>query len=313
MSDHPSTLNSLKRNSTTVRADAWKLRFVRGLFRGLSAIAPASAERTAARLFASPRRKKTTTPPIVAGLEASEMTVQCGKYRLPVWSWGSGPTVLLAHGWEGHAGQMARFASRLVTRGYRAVAFDMPAHGRSTGDRVNVVQMAEAIRSVAGEVGPVCGIVAHSLGGAAAAVALRDGLVVPRVVLLAPAAEPTYFARRLAALLGLSEERTDGMLGRIRREIGGDWGGVSVPSFAPSMTADLLLMHDPQDRDVPWEHGESIALAWPGARLVPVGGLGHRNILKNQDVIETVVAFLDGRGKNSCGGSGFPRRRGRAA
>jgi pimeloyl-ACP methyl ester carboxylesterase len=302
MSDHPSTLDVAGRKSTTVRADAWKLRFIRSVFRGLSAVAPSTTERIAARLFSSPRRKRQATPPIVAGVEASETTIEHGGYRLAVSSWGAGPAVLLVHGWEGHAGQMARLASRLVTRGFRAVTFDMPAHGRSTGDRVNVVQMAAAIRAVAGEVGPVCGVVAHSLGGAATAVALRDGLEVQRVVMLAPAAEPTYFARRLGALLGLPEARTEGMLRRICRELGGDWGRVSVPEFAPSMTAQLLLMHDPQDRDVPWEHGESIALAWPDADLKPVGGLGHRNILKSRDVIEATVAFLDGRAAGSCGG-----------
>jgi pimeloyl-ACP methyl ester carboxylesterase len=252
------------------------------------------------------------TPPIVAGVEPVEATILHGGYRIPVWSWGEGPAVLLAHGWEGHAGQMVRFASRLVTRGYKAVAFDMPAHGRATGDRVTVVQMADTIRAVAGETGPVHGVVGHSLGATATALALRDGMHADRVVLLAPAAEPTLFARRLAGLLGLSDERTEGMLRRVRAALGGDWERVSVPEFARSLTARLLLLHDPQDRDVPWEHGEAIACAWPGARLVPVAGLGHGRILQNPDVIEAAVAFLDGRAMDS-GGLQRRSRRGRAA
>src|SRR6185503_233681 len=117
MSDHP---RKIEEKSTTVRADHWKRRTVRGGLRALGAIAPGAVDRIAARLFMSPRRRKTIVP-VVAGLEAREATVSYGGYELATWSWGEGPAVLLAHGWEGHAGQMARFASRLVTRGFRAV------------------------------------------------------------------------------------------------------------------------------------------------------------------------------------------------
>jgi len=189
---------------------------------------------------------------------------------------------------------MARIASRLVTRGFRAVAFDMPAHGHSTGDRVTALSMAGAIGAVARKTGPAHAIIAHSLGATATALALRDGLDVERVVLLAPAAEPTYFARQLARTLGLSKARTEGMLDRIRLAIGGDWNRVTVDAFAPEMTARLLLVHDPNDPDVPWSHGDAIASAWPDSKLLPVVGLGHRNILRNSEVIEAAVAFVDG-------------------
>ena len=44
-----------------------------------------------------------------------------------MYSWGSGPTVLLVHGWEGRGSQLSAFAPALVKAGFRVVAVDMPA------------------------------------------------------------------------------------------------------------------------------------------------------------------------------------------
>ncbi len=49
---------------------------------------------------------------------------------LAVYAWGEGPTVLLAHGWNGRATQFWSFIDPLVDAGFRALSFDMPAHGQ---------------------------------------------------------------------------------------------------------------------------------------------------------------------------------------
>ena len=53
-------------------------------------------------------------------------------------------------------------------------------------------------------------------------------------------------------------------------------------------------MHDRLDKEVPWEHGETFARAWPGARLVTTVGLGHRRILDDAAVVRASVAFIAG-------------------
>ena len=52
----------------------------------------------------------------------------------------------------------------LVKSGYRVVAFDAPAHGRSSGSHVDLMDHADAIMAVTGKIGPVYGIIAHSFG-----------------------------------------------------------------------------------------------------------------------------------------------------
>jgi len=51
-------------------------------------------------------------------------------------------------------------------------------------------------------------------------------------------------------------------------------------------------MRDPEDRDVPFDHGSGVAGAWPGARLSRLHGLGHRRLLRDPEVIAESVGFI---------------------
>ena len=53
-----------------------------------------------------------------------------------------------------------------------------------------------------------------------------------------------------------------------------------------------MVIHDENDRDVPWQEGAALANAWPGAQFVRTSGLGHRRILRDPDVIARVTAFI---------------------
>ena len=62
--------------------------------------------------------------------------------------------------------------------------------------------------------------------------------------------------------------------------------------IAPKMRAPLLIVHDEDDVDVPWQDGERYAQAWPDSRLMTTRGLGHRRILREPEVLEAVATFL---------------------
>lgn len=253
--------------------------FMRAGFRGLEMVAPRAASRLAANLFCFPRRAK------AAAMGGHRFEIFPG---IAAWDWGEGPTVLLAHGWNGSAAQMTPFVEPLVRAGFYVVAFDQPAHGSSRGKRATVIDFAEAILAVARRVRPIHAVIGHSLGATAAAVALSRGLQAEHAVLLAPAAEAAYFARAFARALGL--RRTEGVLDELRRMVGGDL--LDVRLVAPALRARALLLADPADREVPYAHAAEIAEAWPGSRLEALPGAGHTRILRNSDAIRRSVAFI---------------------
>ena len=95
---------------------------------------------------------------------------------LAVYSWGEGPTVLLVHGWHGRGTQLGAFAAPLVSAGYRVVAFDAPAHGRTPGHATDLPEVSGTLLAVANAFPPLHGVTAHSFGTVRTLVAIRTGL-----------------------------------------------------------------------------------------------------------------------------------------
>jgi pimeloyl-ACP methyl ester carboxylesterase len=140
--------------------------------------------------------------------------------------------------------------------------------------------------------GPWFGVVAHSLGALAAAHASARGLAVQRLALLAPSPPPALFLRWYASGLGLNESLAERMERAIvRRE------GIGVEQFAPDwlgprVAQPTLVLHDADDRTAPLAAGRALAHALRDARLQLTRGLGHRRILEDAAVVESVVQHL---------------------
>ena len=282
-----STLPGKSKKSTTGRSEKWASA---GL-RLLSALAPGMAERLALELFLRPRTPRAGALPVVPGLPAHRFDLTVSGQRLAAWDWGEGPTVLLAHGWNGRAAQLSAFVEPLVRAGHYVVAFDQPAHGQSEGVRTNLVEMAAAVRAVGKRTGPLHAVIAHSMGGAAATLALARGLEAQRAVFIAPPADVRVFAAFMGRHLGLPEARVAGMLARLAEKVG-PLEELQAEQLAPQMKAKLLVMHDPLDREVPFAHGKTIAEAWPGAVLEALSGLGHNRPLRDAGVVKKAVEFV---------------------
>jgi hypothetical protein len=279
-------------------------RTVHAVFAALERTAPAVAGWWADRLFFTPLR-----PSLSARLQAIVTTgrrfeVPFGGGRLPAWRWGSGPNVLLVHGWGSRGGHLAALAAALVEAGFSPVAFDSPAHGEAPGPRTNVPEMARAAAAVAEAMGPLYGIVAHSVGAAVTALALQRGLPAARVVFLAPAGNPDGFTRTFAARLGLGPSSVRAMRRRAERRIGLRFEDLDVRALARGQRVPLLVVHDREDGEIGWRDGAAVADAWPGAELLTTRGLGHHRLLKDAAVIARAVAFLGGREGRACGHDG---------
>ncbi len=291
-----STTSASPNKSTIGRAEPQGLRALRTWFRVASAVAPRTAERRAASLFLTPPRRKAAGPVLedaAAGRYA--LTVREGELEVAAWSWGSGPAVLLAHGWGGTAADMAPLAAELERSGYRAVLFDFPAHGRSAGRRTNMVEWLRVMRAVAAAVGPLHAVAGHSFGGATIAIALAEqGMDVRGAVLLAPVIGPTLFVDRFTGMIGLAPARAEGMMRHIARTVGREPATLDARRAAATLRVPALIVHDPGDREVPWAHGAEIANAWLGSRLMQADGLGHTRLLRDPLILAAAMDFIGG-------------------
>jgi pimeloyl-ACP methyl ester carboxylesterase len=264
--------------------------YVRTGLRVLSAIAPPLGERLAMDLFYRPQRRQEL--PRVVGPECHRWRVRTRAGWLAAWDYGSGPTVLLIHGWSGAAAQWSAFIGPLVGAGYNAVALDLPAHGFSEGDRTDLQQCIGAILDTADRVKPIHAVVGHSLGAVAATLAMGRGLRTERAVLIAsPARDVAGYVHTFAGQLGLSRARERGLVARMQAKFG-DLDQFDVRRVVGRLRTPALLFHDVDDAEVPFEEGEELAHTWPGARMQRLQGRGHNRPLRDPEVVREVLSFL---------------------
>jgi pimeloyl-ACP methyl ester carboxylesterase len=262
--------------------------------RAASAVAPGAAARVARKLFFTPLRARVRDEERAVLARGERFELEAGGLRVAGRAWGEGPTVLLVHGWGGHAGQMTALVDPAVAAGFRAVAIDLPGHGESAGRVSSLVHFASAISGAASLFGPLRGVVAHSFGAAGTAYALSSGLRTERAVFFAPPSGFESFWLRFRMGVGVSPEVMDRMLRESEEWLGVRFEGIEPAAIAPRMTAPLLVLHDPEDREVPFEEGAEVARRWPGAELRRAPGLGHLRILKDAGCVGAAVGFLAG-------------------
>lgn len=260
----------------------------RASVRALAAVAPQAVERLAVARFATPvRRENPARMP-----RGETWTLHSGGRDVAVYTAGNGPRVLFVHGWEGSALDFASLSTVFRAAGFGVVSFDHPAHGRSAGTQTTLPEMARAVLDVARATGPFAAVVGHSLGAAAALLALGNGLAARAAALIAPPRDARYFLRLLTNAMGLSEARTMGAIALLERRTG-KLSGLETDKIARRILVPGLVLHDRGDRYVPFSHGEAIAAAWPGARLVPLSGLGHRRGLDAPHVHAEILNFVE--------------------
>ena len=221
-----------------------------------------------------------------------DLDVRRGSIRLSASTIGDGPTAMLLHGWGGSAHDMTAIALAFARAGWRAVTFDMPAHGRSPGRQSSLVEFLRAIGAVSGALGAPDIIVGHSFGGSAAVLGITElELRVRGAVLISPAAGPGYYVDRFARAVGLPAARTHGMVRHLVERVGRPLESLDTLVAAKSATVPALIVHDVGDREVPFQFAERMADSWRGSRLVPVQNLGHKRILRDPEVLSTAVDF----------------------
>ena len=167
-----------------------------------------------------------------------------------------------------------------------------PSDGPSVA-RCAELDFADVLAEVAAFHGNVEGVVAHSLGGAAAALALANGKAsFKKVVLVSPPSDLVGYSRRFARWYWMPEAVRKGMQAAIEERYGVRWENLEVPRVAPRLSARALVIHDRDDRLMPWTHGATVARHWPGAKLMSTEGLGHRRILSDERVTRAAAEFI---------------------
>lgn len=266
------------------------LRYVQPFFATLSRLSPGLAVELAFRMFFRPRgRMRNLAHP---DLTNSTFYIDVKGKRITVNSWGRGPLVILVHGWEGSGMQWRKFVAKLVDAGYRTVTFDAPAHGDSDGTTTNLLEFSAAIRAIRDLLGEPHAVIGHSLGGAATAIALDEGLTSQKVVTISAPAQLDFAIQQFSNIVNIPDAVTRRMRERISAHLARPVDSLNFDAISPSLTIPGLIVHDTRDRVIPPVNSKLIHNAWPGSTVELTSGLGHVRILEDDAVIEKVLNFI---------------------
>jgi len=242
-------------------------------------------------------------------MHRTEITV--GEHKIAVYVWGEPtrePYALLVHGWSSFGLRFLPWVARLRQAGLAVVTFDQPGHGYSTGELCTLPDFINTIQAIGRRYGNAALAVGHSLGGAAVTLAQGESWHAERVVVIAPPADMAAPAERFMRHLGLGERLRERFFGWHERMAGVNVNDLEVRRRLPALGQPCLIVHDLDDREVPWGEGELYARHWHSARLLTTQGLGHHRVLDAPEVMEAVLAFIRGecQGERIVGSPNLP-------
>lgn len=264
------------------------------LTNGLSAVAPGIAAMVAEQLFVTVFRHQRPPREEAWAESASRISIPSPHGELATWIWGDGPeTILLVHGWAGRGLQLGALVEPLTNAGYRVVAYDGPAHGESPGRRTNIFKLTEGLLAVGDAIGPVAGVVAHSLGTTAVLLATsRHGFDPGRFVAVSPMARTRTMTGHYSRMTGFNPTVVEKMRTRLERSIGFRWDEIEPLSLASSFESETLVIHDRDDLELPASEGKALARRIPSAETLLTEALGHRRILRDPVVVDAAANHL---------------------
>jgi len=283
---------------------AWQAVMIQKLlkvgFKVTERIAPSLASKWATRLFLSPMRYprpereevwlKTATIQRVAFISDYQLVSDANQYTL--YQWGAGPVVLLLHGWAGRGSQMAAFAQPLVEAGYRVIAFDAPAHGASPGKRTNMVEITQIVQDIQDREGPFAAMIGHSFGGMVGANALNESVQADKLITIGSPASMAYIFASFTSHTGASEISINGIKRLMKQLTNKTSDDFSLVNLVQTIQQPGLIIHDKQDKEVTYTEAFQVSEHWLNSQLILTEGLGHQRILRDPELINTIVSYI---------------------
>jgi pimeloyl-ACP methyl ester carboxylesterase len=259
------------------------------------------AVRLAMRWFLTPL-KRTIDPEEAKFLKTGNShSLEAPSGTLQVYDWPgaapTSPTVLIVHGWISHAARMAYLIGALRAKGMRLVAFDAPAHGRSSGKQADMHAFRGAIQAVIARHGPVQGVIAHSFGAFATASWLAEDqpAAMRAAVLIGMMHDLGYITDSFSQVVALNPEVHAGFRELMRERFGAYPEQVTTAALVRRIHRPVLLVHGGSDDVVPTAHAEAVARGLHEGELLIAPDLGHGAPLRDPATTEKIVGFLGAR------------------
>jgi len=261
----------------------------------LEAISPKLATLFAAKLFTTPIKYKIPKREfhMEQNSRQSKLVVPILEKEITVYQYGEGQKkILLVHGWSGRGTQLVKIADELVKLGYQTISFDAPAHGKSEGKMTLMPEFIASILEIEKQYGPFEFAIGHSLGGMSILNAIKQGFSVKKAITIGSGDIIQDILDDFVLKLKLQPKIAGMMKQHFEKKFGEPMENYSSHIAAIEVKIPVLIIHDQNDHDVAVKAAYNINKHLTASELIITEGLGHRKILGNERVINSIKEFL---------------------
>ncbi len=262
-------------------------------------VSPHRAALLAFDLFSNPFKSnaKRIAPAIFH--KANPLSIQLKQFTIHGFQWKSNQPdakkILIVHGFGSYAYKFDNYVVALLKEGFEVLAFDAPGHGSSDGKRINALLYRDMILEVNNQFGPLYGIIAHSLGGLAASLAMEQikKNIPEKLVLIAPATETKTAVEHFFGIIKVDGAIKDAFYEIIEALASQPISYFSVARVARNAQFNILWVHDEEDNICSFEDVKPLlSEQLPKLELIITKGLGHNKIYKTSTTKDKIVHFL---------------------
>jgi len=281
-------------NGTNVRVcETWQ-KVLHTFFNFLWTITPTLSKLIAKRLLFAPSNYKTTSLENYHLESGAAFEISVDGKAVKCWKWGSGPSILLAHGWNGRGIQLHRFIEPLLCKGYSVIAYDAPGHGESQGKTSSYFEFTDTIRTLLNSSNghSIQGVIAHSLGASATVNSIAKEKNSLEVVLIAPALRLAEVLYSYFDHIGVPKPLYLSLIREYEDRYGYDMHHDNPSNLLREVESRILIVHDKDDPTIPYLDSKELADQFQNITLHTTELLGHKKILGEKSIIDSIVNYF---------------------
>ena len=218
-------------------------------------------------------------------------------------------TVICAHGKEGRGTNFYKFIPKLTEKGFRVLAPDFPMHGNTGGNEAGMHGFGYSLNCILNYIKEPAILLAHSLGNWAACVNYyisdeKTRNQMKGFVGIAVSADTIDYFIKLGSSLGADDYTNNLFVEKVSERFGIDAHFLRVDDVIKNFNFPCLIVHDEKDKELPFDGAVQVSKCIPqqfqtykiGDKEYPcfhkTTGLGHRRILRDDNVVNVVVDFI---------------------
>ena len=218
-------------------------------------------------------------------------------------------TVICVHGREGRGTNFYKFIPKLTEKGFRVLAPDFPMHGIADGTETGCHVFCFSINCILNYIKEPAILLVHSLGNWATCMNYyySDEKTRKQIKGFVGIGTPDSYPVCLLDFgkkIGVNDYTYNLSLEKHSKRFGIDTHYIALSEAIKSFNYPCLIVHDDKDKEMPFDSAFNVSKYIPekfqtykiGDKEYPcfhkTSGLGHRRILRDENVVNVVVDFI---------------------